>query len=176
MIGGSLVVLRAVEQEDIKALRAWRNLPEVRRNLRAFKEISGTMQQKWYDSIGNNSSDNHIYFAIDYNDCLVGVCGLHYINWCIRSAEASVMIAPDFSGKGIATDAIKILVDYAFGECNLNKVFCEILSINTASLKVFERVGFKKDGVLRDNFFVDGKYFDSYLLSVLKSEWVNNEE
>lgn len=62
------------------------------------------------------------------------------------------------------------MFDYGFKEMNLHKIWAEVYNNNRA-LGLYKSVGFKEDGVLRDNQFCEGKYINSYLLSILEDEW-----
>ena len=137
------------------------------------------MQDAWYSSMGNNTSDQHVYFQISNykylrsgyeKGKLIGVCGLHYIIWHIRSAEVSIFIA-EGEGKGYGTDALKELCKYGFDELNMHKLWAEIFDNNPASHHLFKKVGFVDEGVLRHNHFSGGKYGDSFRLSMLEEEW-----
>lgn len=170
MLVNEYVCIKEIEPESLERLRNWRNNPEVRKFFRAYKDISKDMQKAWYESIGNNSNNNHIYFQIMYKNELIGVCGLHYIDWHIRSAEASIFVARN-KGKGIGFKTLQLLCDYGFNKMNMHKIWCEIFCNNPRSLNLFKKVGFKLEGELRDNHFCDGKYFNSWRLSILDNEW-----
>ena len=99
----------------------------------------------------------------------IGAGGLLYINWIIRSADFSFYIGENevyIDDKGIAEDATKLLINYGFNNLNLHKIWMELYEFDKAKLDFFiNNFGFKKDGVLRDNCFEDGKYYNSYLIS-----------
>lgn len=170
MLVGKKVKLTEIERDSLEKIRGWRNDPENRQYFRAFKDISSDMQEQWYKKMGNNSDPNHVYFQIMHGNELAGVCNLSYIDWHMRSAEAAIMIG-DFKGQGLGTDALEVMCRYGFEEVNLHKIWCEIFDSNPASLAIFKKLGFVQDGMLRDNWFYNGKYGDSYRLSLLEDEW-----
>jgi len=175
MLVGNNIVLEEIDRENINILRKWRNEPKVRKYFRAHKDISEDMQSEWYSSIGNNSHPNHVYFQIMLCEHtatiknIVGVCNLSYIDWHIRSAEAAIYVAKS-SGKGIGTEALQLMCRYGFDELNLHKIWCEIFDNNQKSLHLFKKIGFVEEGILRDNYFSEGKYGNSYRLSLFKNE------
>lgn len=177
MLSGNKVILKEIDPENLEQLRKWRNDPKVRKYFRAYKDITKDMQHEWYKSIGNNSDLNHVYFQIvdNSNNKLAGVCGLHYVNWHIRSAEVSIFVAVG-EGKGLGTEALTLICKYGFEEMNMHKIWAEIFDNNPASLHLFHKVGFVDEGILRDNHFSEGKYGNSYRLSMLKKEWASNEK
>lgn len=188
MIAGKKIVLKAIEENNIEWMRKQRNLPEMRKYYREWKEISKDQQRWWYTDRGNNMNQNHVYFEIhalnknDYckeskyyvrgaDESLIGCTGLHYVDWRLRSAEFGVFIAKDVKGKGLGVDALRTLFDYGFKEMNLHKIWAEVYNNNIALDVYTKGLGMKEDGVLRDSYFCDGKYGNSTMLSVLENEW-----
>ena len=74
-------------------------------------------------------------------------------------------------GKGYAFEAVSALIDYLFKSYTLNRIECSTGVENAPSLRLAERCGFVREGVLRGQVFVSGKYIDSAVLSILRSEW-----
>lgn len=190
MLIGEKVVLEEIDPANIEQLRQWRNDPELRQWFREYKDITKSKQETWYKERGNNSSPEHVYFQImslgseniigageqEYtkeqrikNRYLIGCCGLHYIDFRLRKAEFGIFIAKD-RGQGKGKEALKMMCDYGFKELNLHKIWGEIYSGNE-SINVYRKVGFKEDGILRDNFFHNGKYGNSTMMSILENEW-----
>jgi RimJ/RimL family protein N-acetyltransferase len=102
--------------------------------------------------------------------CVIGACGLHYIDWRLRSAEFGIFISKEARCLGLGKEALLMLCNYGFREVNLHKIFAEVYDNNKA-LGLYTSVGFSTDGVFRDNYFCDGKYGNSHLISVLEDEW-----
>ncbi len=170
MIQGKLVGLRAVEREDLKYLRDWRNNPSFRRNFREYRELGLEDQNKWFDSLLATRSTNFMFVIVRLNDQQpIGACGLLYANWIIRSADFSFYIGAGgayIDDKGYAREAAEILIKYGFDVLNLNKIWMELYEFDTRKLEFFDALGFKKDGRLRDNCFEDGRYWDSFIISL----------
>ena len=171
MIFGNLIYLSSLNKESIEQLRAWRNNTELRKYFREYREISKEMQEKWFENtIGNRFQvDFEIHDITEKN--LIGHCGLYYIHWVNRTAEFTIYIGNvSFRKKGYGSDALKTLLNYGFNELNLNRIYCEVFSNNEA-IKVYRKIGFKDEGVLKEHYYCDGKYWDSYILGMLKKEW-----
>jgi RimJ/RimL family protein N-acetyltransferase len=81
------------------------------------------------------------------------------------TAEMGYWLAEPFWGKGIMTQAVKILTAYAISELKLHRIFAEPYTTNPASARVLEKAGFICEGILRSNVFKDGKVLDQYLYS-----------
>jgi RimJ/RimL family protein N-acetyltransferase len=78
---------------------------------------------------------------------------------------------PSERGKGYCSEAVKIMVDYLFLSKDTGRIQAQTDPRNTASQKVLEKVGFKKEGTLRKNFFTRGEWRDAYIYSILREEW-----
>lgn len=170
MIEGELARLRAVEKKDLKKLRDWRNDPDVKRFTREYRELNIQSQLQWLDSLARDK--NTVMFAVETKKGkLIGCTGLTYIDWKNRRAEVSIYIGDkNYKGKGYGTDALKTLMKYSFEELNLHMLFGEIFEYNKANIKLFEKCGFKRDGVLRHRLYRDGRYQNSIFYSILEEE------
>ena len=175
MIQGEKVILTTIEEDDLEKLRMWRNITEYRKHFREYREISSTMQKKWFENIVNNDK-NTIMFAIRSvnNNELLGCCGLCYINWVHRFADLSLYIGKDncyIDDTGIAEESCKLLFNYGFKELGLNKIWTEIYEFDNKKLELYNKFHFHKDGYLREQYFYDGKWWNSYILSLLAREY-----
>lgn len=178
MIIGKKVGIRAVEKEDLKLLRDWRNIPSFRKNFREVRELSLADQEKWFESLQSSKHINYMFTIVDISTGeAIGACGLLYINWIIKAADFSFYIGKDneyIDKNGIADEAAKLLIDYGFKELNLNKIWMELYEYDSQKLEFFiEKFNFKQDAVLRENCFMDGKYWNSYIISLLKKDQEN---
>lgn len=175
MIKGNKVGLRAVEREDLKLLRDWRNNDEFRKNFREYRELNMDNQEKWFKkSCVENSNDFMFIIVRLEDDKPIGACGLLYINWIIRSADYSFYIGEGGSyidSNGYAEDATELLINYGFNTLNLNKIWMELYEYDKAKIEFFTlKFNFIKDGELRDNCFHKGKYYNSYIFSLLSAD------
>ena len=175
MIKGKLTGLRAVEKDDLKILRDWRNIPEFRRNFRDVRELNIANQEKWYENVCIDNPNNFMFVIVKLSDMNpIGACGLLNINWIIRSADFSFYIGENgayIDNEGYAEEAAKLLIDYGFQNLNLHKIWMELYEFDKVKINFFTNTfKFKKDGQLRDNCFENGKLWNSYILSLLKEE------
>lgn len=178
MIKGKKIYLTTVEQEDLEQLRYWRNLPNFRKHFREYREISRTMQQNWFEHVVNGDNAT-IMFSIRMNDTdeLLGCCGLCYINWVHRHSDLSLYIGKDqvyIDNEGIAEESCKLLFDYGFEELGLNKIWTELYEFDEKKIELYKKFGFHEDGFLRKQYFYEGKWWGSYLLSLLCEEYGGN--
>lgn len=109
-------------------------------------------------------------FAIIYNDELCGSVGIFQMQDVYRkSAEIGYWIGEEYWGKGVATQAVKKIVEYGFANFDIIKIFAGIFSNNRASERVLEKNGFFKEAVLKNAVFKNGEFLDEHRYSLLKS-------
>jgi RimJ/RimL family protein N-acetyltransferase len=82
-------------------------------------------------------------------------------------------IDPSFTGKGIGYAAYKIFLEILFNEMNFHKVSLEVLSTNERAIHLYNKLGFVLEGIKREDVLKDGKYVDSKIMSILKTEFLN---
>lgn len=112
--------------------------------------------------------------AILRTDRIVGVIGLHPINWSNKSVVLGYWLSRESVGKGIMTKCCRVLIDHAFADLGLNRVAILAAVDNARSRAIPERLGFRQEGVIRDAGWLYDHYVDNVLYSALKVEW-NNE-
>lgn len=175
MFKGKKIYIDAVKSEDLTQLMEWRNLPEYRRYFREYRELNMDMQRKWYEcKVLNDNSTEMFAVRLNSTEELIGCCGLCYINWVHRNADLSLYIGwkeTYIDKEGYAQEACRLLFDYGFKELGLQKIWTEIYCFDNKKMELYTRLGFQKDGELRNQYFYDGRWWNSYMLSLLAEEW-----
>lgn len=176
MIKGNLVSLRAVAKEDLPLLMEWRNKPHFRQYFREYKELNLQNQEAWFNNIVLGDKNTIMFTVVlnDENSTPIGCCGLCYINWVNRNADLSLYIGhKDYyiDDLGYAEEACRLLFEYGFGEINLHKIWTEIYEFDAPKYILYTRLGFAQDGLLRDNYFHDGKWHNSRMMSLLSEDY-----
>ncbi len=117
------------------------------------------------------NSEKEKVFAIDRNKELCGLVGLMLQNDVYRkSAEIGYWIGEPFWGEGIATKAVELIVQYAFEDLKLKRIFAGAFEYNLGSMKVLEKNGFQKEGIARMAVFKNGKFWDEHRYALLFDE------
>ena len=161
---------RPIEREDLVYLQAWRNLPEIRNRCREYRLLSMENQINWFESLVDDKSV--CMFAVESESHLIGVCGLIGINWVDRHAELSIYVGPEVARRtGNGKEIVGKLLEIAFTELNLNRIWLECYEFNQTGLRLFESCGFITEGILKNHVFKMGKYCSSIMMGILKSEW-----
>ncbi len=165
------IKLRALEPEDMEALRATINDPDMERMVVGWSfPISRQQQLDWYGRImGNNNNQR---FAVEYQGNFVGVSTLTDIDWKNRSAFHGVKLTADTpKGKGIGFDAVAAVMKYAFEDLQLNRLYGGILEYNIPSQKLYKKCGWKIEGRYRQCVFKDNAYHDELAVAILRDEY-----
>ncbi len=149
---------------------AWLNDPAARQ----YTEISGTetiASVTRYIDETNAAKDAAIWRIISDGKAHVGNIRLSHIRWQHRRAEVAILIGRrEHWGKGIATEAIRLLTEFAWSKLGLHKLTAGILAPNVGSRRAFEKAGFAVEAVLRDHAILDGAFCDVLWMVTLSTE------
>lgn len=167
-----------IRMEDIESIRLWRNAQiDI---LRQQGEISAEEQKLYFkQAIQPTFSQlrpKQILFSFFYNHACIGYGGLTHINWDSLRAEVSFLTDPQrHHEKGLYSQDflhfLALLSEAAFSTLNLHKMFTETFSFRKDHIKILEEFGFKPEGVLRDHIYINGRWYDSIMHSMLAKEW-----
>lgn len=175
---GETVDLVPLNSEHLKIYSKWINDKRVRELALSRLPSMIEAEKKFLDGVEERQKSQisfEIWHKLDKKP--IGICGLHQISWIDSHGEIGLILGElDYWGKGIATEAAKLLIDYGFKELNLHKVITVALAPNVHSWKVSEKHGMKRDAILRDQMYIDGEYVDAYMYSILKKEWLEKEK
>lgn len=102
----------------------------------------------------------------------VGGCGLHSYRDIYRSREFRIIIFdPEAVEKGVGTEATRLVADYFFRRLNGYKLWLGVNAENVRAVRCYQKAGFKEEGRLRDELWINGKYVDAVRMSILRHEW-----
>lgn len=180
MINGERVRLRPVEKDDLPRYVKWFQDPQVREGLTIFMPLSQGQEEKWFqnhlDGFPANRATQPLAIDTPADDgegwVHIGSCGFHDIDWRARKAEFGIVIGDKaYWNKGLGTDAVRTLVRFGFDDLNLNRIWLRVFDHNTRAIRTYEKVGFIKEGVWRQDVFKHGKYHDTILMGILREEF-----
>jgi RimJ/RimL family protein N-acetyltransferase len=171
---GRLVRLAAPSREDAPILARWSENAEYQRHLdtdyaRPLSEhdFAKRLEQ---DQPDPNWIEFHLRTVRDGR--LIGFLALHTIEWNNGTAMLSIGIGePDYRGKGYGTEALYLLLNYAFGELNLFRVGLDVIATNDRAIHTYEKLGFKREGIMRSAVHRDGRRCDVLHMGILRDEW-----
>ena len=160
----SKIVLRPWQKEDAQALAAIANNRKVWDNVRDFFPTPYTVldAEQWLDSI--RKTRPFLNFAILYQGRIAGNIGVVPKEDVYRmSVEIGYFIGEEFWGKGIATEATRLLVEYIEQEFNVVRIYAEVFETNKASMRVLQKNGFYLEGIRRKAVIKNGEIMDDYV-------------
>lgn len=168
------VELTALQPEDSPVLFRWINDRELVTLSAAFRPVARPEHDAWFQQI-RHREDVRI-FGIREDDRLVGSCQLHSIHPIHRSAELQIRIgAAAARGRGIGTEATRQLLEIGFGELGLHSIYLHVLETNEVARRLYERVGFRVEGVRREAAWIEGAWIDLVLMAILANELPTGE-
>ncbi len=168
------LLLRPLERTDSEALFRLRSDPEVNRYTgnTAFTVVESAREMIERDIKAMSAGDYVRFALIRHSDArLIGSCGLFYLERQCRRAEIGYDLHPDEWGQGYIREALVPLIDWGYAELDLNRIEADVDPLNAPSVKTLERLGFKKEGFLRERWIVNGVKADTALYGLLLSDW-----
>lgn len=107
---------------------------------------------------------------------LIGLVALHSIEWNNGTAMLSIGIGDAaYRGKGYGSEALSLILNYAFRELNLYRVGLDVIANNAQALRAYEKAGFRREGALRLAVARDGQRHDLVLMGILREEWAESK-
>jgi len=172
----SRIYLRAFEPEDYTLTVKWRNDEEITKALSGNHFfVSQAREKKWVEDKSIND-DNHIYLAICLREDgkMIGFTSINNIDCRNLKAEWGGTIIGEKSlwGKGYATEAAKLMLEYLFEQYPMHKCYAYCLEEHEVTQKMFLSLGLNKEGLIRDDVFKDGEFKSKLLFSILREEYV----
>ena len=123
------------------------------------------------EQIAAEGSGARLVLARESDGTFLGWCGLTRYNPDYRSASLGYCLTESAWGHGYATEAARALLQWAFDNLDLNRVQAEADTRNAASARVLEKLGFLREGTLREDCVVNGEVSDSWVYGLIKREW-----
>jgi len=172
-IPGDKVILIPMKRKDVRLIHKWANQPEV---IPLWNGRQKTLKETKDDWRPHYFSDRDPYsgrcFVIVLDGSPIGMIVHNRIDKDNRSTDIDIIIGPTtLWDKGLGTDALKTFLSYLFKRFRLNRIWLATYSHNKRAIRAYKKTGFKEEGCLREDAFIEGRYVDSLLFSILRSEW-----
>jgi RimJ/RimL family protein N-acetyltransferase len=176
ILEGERVRLRPLAETDLPLLERWWADPE----WQALQQIvvrprpEGTtidMFRRW----SVNDAPSGAGFSVEERD--TGEFAGHVTMWGAvlpeRAATLAIVLGPGFVGRGLGTDAVRVMVRYGFLVMGLNRIELRVLALNDRARRAYAKAGFVEEGVRREAVFLGGGFGDEVVMSVLRAEWTD---
>lgn len=174
LFNGKLVRLAAPQPDDHLHFAKWSENDDYLRIMDndPARPISAESHAQWEQGWTGAPNVYHFRLRTVTDDKLIGVVVLGGIEWTNQTASLGIAIGdPAYWGKGYGTEAMHLILGYAFRELNLYRVTSSTISYNTRSVRLHEKVGFQHEGVQRQSIQREGQRYDVIHFGILRHEW-----
>jgi diamine N-acetyltransferase len=163
------VRLEPVSLAHAEAMFRWMTDAEVRENIGLRTEPTPEKTRAWIQTAVNDPATRA--FAVMHRDAHVGNVVLDRIDQRLKLARLSIYIGErPARGTGVGTAAVTMALRVAFGELGLHKVYLTVHAENAPAIALYERAGFRREGVLREEFLLGGRRVDAIYMGILRRE------
>jgi RimJ/RimL family protein N-acetyltransferase len=168
--------LRPFARADVDAVYEYRRREDVARYLfdgpMSHESVAEALQMR----VGQEALDGEgskIFLAVEAKSHhgLIGEVSLILRDAANRQGEVGYIFHPDHHGKGYATEAARALLEMGFGGAGLHRMYARCAAANTASWRVMERVGMRREAHFREHIFVRGAWDEEFVYAILEDEW-----
>lgn len=165
-----MISLRRLLEKDSQYMLEWMHDESIASSFR-FDSLSFTLEDVLNFINDSNKDTNNLHYAIvDENDEYLGTISLKEIDHQNLDAEYAISLRKKCHGKGIAKEATTLLLDKAFNELKLNKVYLNVLQDNIKAIRFYEKYGFKKEDKTEELIIKDNKKYLSFYY-ILRSDF-----
>jgi len=170
MLTGDRVILRAIERDDLP--RLWEQYNDLEVEHRASDGMplptSLARMQAIYDARAADGEADKTRLVVEVAGEVIGECTLHFFDSYSRSCHLGISLRRDKWGQGYGQDAVRTLVQYAFGPLNFRKVSLEVLADDERAVGAYVKAGFEEEGRFRAHTWHGGRYRDVLRMAVLR--------
>ncbi|MFD1147593.1 GNAT family N-acetyltransferase [Saccharothrix hoggarensis] len=173
---GDLVVLRPVTADDVPALMPMFRDAEVARLTGSHGSSGGDEPDRarlhaWYATRGDQGDRLDLAVVERAGGAVVGEAVLNAWDRDNLSCGFRIALVPGAVGRGLGTEATRLILGHAFEDVGVHRVSLEVYAFNARARRVYEKVGFVAEGVLRDALLWRGERVDAAVMSILRPEW-----
>ena len=172
LLMGDSIYLRWMKKGDLPLVKRWSEDSDLRTAIGQVAALSELECEEWFRGV--ETDENRAWYAVVTvdGDRVIGEAGLLRIFEPWRTTDMTVIIAEeDARGKGYGREVGRMLLDFAFNYMGLHRVGVGVVGFHDEALAYWEGLGFRREGVLRDGYLLDGVFHDFIMLSILAPEW-----
>ncbi len=169
---GEKIYLRPLERDDAIILLPWVNDPDVIATLMMYTPKNLQTELEFIERAYKSDTEIILGVALKGSDKLIGTTGLHRIDWKNRHCMFGILIGDKTEwGKGYGTETTRVMVNYAFEILGMHRVWLHVYEYNQRGIRAYEKAGFVREGVLREDRYHNGRFFNTLVMGMLRSEW-----
>jgi RimJ/RimL family protein N-acetyltransferase len=174
---GERLYLRPLEKSDLGVLQTWANDPELRGLTGETMPSSQVGMEETFERA--RTDPDRVWFVVVHKEThqVIGEARLLRMFYAWRTTDLSIILGDKTAwGRGFGTEAINLLLDYAFGYLNFHRVSIGVVASNERALRFYEKVGFKREGLQRDGYYYNHAYQDFVMMSLLEHEYRDSHQ
>jgi RimJ/RimL family protein N-acetyltransferase len=165
------LLIRLMELNDLEPARYLHNEESTLNRLSDPFHVSQEEQIEWFKNLSKSRKSRRYSILLKESKELVGIVRMDNIDLVNRSCEIGADILAASRRQGIATEAYTRILDYIFGEMALHRIQLFTLVSNSEAVKLYGKLGFQKEGIVRESIFRGGNFNDMFLMGMLSHEW-----
>lgn len=170
ILRGASVVLRPLATGDLRRCVRWFSDPQVTQFLGRAAPVTLAEEERWYHDYVRRGDEQ--IFAIEIDGRHVGNLGLHKVDRVHRKADLGIVIGEtSYWSRGFGTDALRTALRYGFDQLGLNKISLDVLEGNGRAIRSYEKCGFVREGIHREDVYKDGRFLNVIRMSILAREF-----
>jgi RimJ/RimL family protein N-acetyltransferase len=170
---GKTVILRPVMEEDVPLFFEWMNDPEVTQYMETHRPVTLSQEQAWFERVSKIEQDSvTLVIVVKKTKACIGCISISKINSREGTAITGTVIGDKRAwGKGYGSEAKMLLLDHAFNDLNLRKIYSYVIGYNDRSLAYARRCGYVEEARIPNHFYRKGKYWEQIILAVYREAW-----
>ncbi len=170
ILRGIRVTLRPLATGDLRRCVKWFSDPQVTQFLGRNAAVTLAEEERWFRDYSRRADEQ--IFAIEIEGKHVGNLGLHKVDRVHRKADLGIVIGETaYWSRGYGTDALRTALGYGFEHLSLNKISLDVLEDNVRAIRSYEKCGFVREGVHREDVYKDGRFQNVVRMSILAREF-----
>lgn len=165
------IFLRPMTEFDTDNIILWRNREDVRENFIYREPFTREGHENWVKTMIDTGRAVQMMICDLCSEQPMGSVYIRDVDRVHNKAEYGIFIGvPEARGKGIGTAAARLMLRYCFGEEGLHRIYLRALADNGRAVRSYEKAGFVKEGCLKDDVCIDGKYYDIIWMAAVRHD------
>lgn len=157
-----------MEKRDIEFARILHNDSDTINYLTDPEHISEAQQEKWFEGVSLSKTSKR-YVACSKEEYLIGVIRVDNIDYKNGNVMIGLDIDKHYRGNGYAYEIYETMIRYYFNVCGMHRIYLYVLSNNPRARHIYEKLGFKEEGVMKECVYRDGRYLDYVLMGMINN-------